>query len=56
MQFAFNDLLTKFDVFSMAMPRTLQDLSDSFYELEIILKDFCELVHFVNSALTFNED
>ena len=56
MKFAFDNLLTKFDVFSMATPRTLQDLIDSYYELETIVKDYCELVRFVNSALSFNED
>lgn len=54
--FAFNDLLCRIDEFAVTVPRTPYGLSQSYEELEKILRDYRELVRFIEYALSLNED
>jgi len=54
--FAFTDLIARLDVFSIWVPRTITGLSQSCEDLENILRDYQELVHFVEMALSLSED
>jgi len=55
-EFAFNNLLSRIDEFSVYVPRSQEDLSQSCRDLESIFLEYIELVRFIHVAMSLNED
>lgn len=55
-QFAFNNLLSRIDEFSVYVPQNQQDLTQSYHDLETIFVEFQELVRYIERAISISED
>lgn len=55
-EFAFNNLQSRIDEFLVDVPTNAADLSQSFRDLENILEEYRELLHFILRAISLNED
>ena len=54
--FAFKNLVSRFDELTVIEPRTLRDLSDVYQGLQIIHRDFEELVRVIEKVASTSED
>lgn len=55
-KFAFTDLTSKLDEVTIIEPRSIQDLLDILSALQIIGRDFEELLRFIQNATSLHED
>ena len=53
---AFTDLTSKLDEVTIIEPRSIQDLLDILSALQIIGRDFEELLRFIQNATSLHED
>ena len=54
--FVYQDLLYGLDELTAFRPQTIEDLYDAYVFLDILFCEFGQLLHFVNSATSMNED
>ena len=54
--YAFNDLVTRFDELTVTEPRSFKALLDLFSELQMLSQDFEELLRLIEKVGNTNED
>lgn len=54
--YAFKDLVTRFDELTVTEPRSFKALLDLFLELQILNQDFEELLRLIEKVGSTNED
>ena len=54
--YAFNDLVTRFDELTVTEPRSFKALLDLFSELQILSQDFEELLRLIEKVGNTNEE
>ena len=54
--FAFNNLVSRFDELTVVEPRSFEELTKLFFELQNILSELEELLRIIGSSTSFDED
>ena len=55
-QFAFDNLVSRFDEITVVEPRSFKELTEIFFELQNILCELEEIIRIIGSSTSFNED
>ena len=54
--FVYQDLLYGLNELTAFQPQTIEDLYDAYFLLDILFREFGRLLHFVENAMSSNED
>ena len=54
--FVYQDLLYGLKELTAFQPQTIEDLYDAYFLLDILFREFGRLLHFVENAMSSNED
>ena len=55
-KFAFDNLVSRFDELTVVEPRSFEELTKLFFELQNILSELEELLRIIGSSTSFDED